>query len=271
MSNSREIYNDLLEQYNRLDDEEKRAIIVYKSKLFRLINLISSIPNFEYLSSEEIIERLPDIERLKEEINTFNKILNRPENMIVRLSVFRNINLDDFNLLIEYLRDIYYKLDSIKNKIILKEDLIVYRGVALNENENLDGLARGSLISTSIKIEDTEPYLSFKRKAVLHIIKIKKGTPLLVAPISLVCTYRDGEDYLYRKFKGIPATSLKLVNRGEPGVEEIILFKDTLDFFVERVEEKAIDGKMISIHQVDSIPKVEVSNKRQSSLEGRKK
>ena len=38
MSNIRDIYNDLLEQYNKLEDDEKRAIVVYKSKLFRLIN-----------------------------------------------------------------------------------------------------------------------------------------------------------------------------------------------------------------------------------------
>lgn len=266
MSNIRDIYNDLLEQYNKLEDDEKRAIVVYKSKLFRLINLISSIPNFEYLSSDEIIERLPDIEKLKEDIKTFNNILNRPENLIVRLSIFKNVNLDDFNLLIEYLREIYYKLDSIKNKIILKDDLTVYRGIAVDDFNDVKEVAKGNLISTSIKIEDTEPYMSFKRRAVLHMIKIKKGTPLLVAPISLVCTYRDREDYLYKKLNGIPATSLKLINRGESGVEEIILFKDALEFFEKKAEEKEIDGKIVSIHQIDSIPKMEVSNKKKNSL-----
>ena len=262
MSNSREIYNDLLEQYNRLDDEDKRAIIIYKSKLFRLINLITSIPEFEQLSVEEIIERLPDIDKLKQEVWQFNQILNRPENMIVKYSVFKNVNLDDFNSLVEYLRLIYYRLNSIKEKIILKDDLTVYRGIAFNEDEELDRLAQGNLISTSIKIEDTEPYMSFKRKAALYMIRIKAGTPLLVAPTSLVCTYRDKEDYLYKKLNGLPATSLKLVNRGEAGVEEIILFKDMLEIVHEMVENREIDGKMISIHQIDSVIKRKNSNER---------
>ena len=35
MEKSREVYNDLIRQYNELSDEEKKAIIIYKSKLYR--------------------------------------------------------------------------------------------------------------------------------------------------------------------------------------------------------------------------------------------
>lgn len=259
---SREIYKDLIRQYNSLSDEERKAIVIYKSKLYKIINLITSIDGFEYLSSDEIIERLPDVEYLKRMVLEFRDVLNKKENMIVRFSYFNNIRLDNFNLLIEYLRDIYFILERAKDKIILSNDLVVYRGVAVDDFDDAREVAKGNLVSTSIKIEDTEPYMSFRDKAVLYMIKIKKGTPLLVAPTSLVCTYKDREDYLYKKLNGIPATTLKLINRGENGVEEVILFKDNLDFINKRTEIREIDGKMISIHQVEAIHKVKNDNKR---------
>lgn len=256
MENSRDVYKDLVRQYNMLSDEEKRAIIIYKSKLYRIINLITSIDGFEYLSSDEIIKRLPNVEYLKRMVLQFKNILNRGENMVVRFSYFNNVRLDDFNLLIDYLRDIYFILERAKDKIILNDDLIVYRGIAVDDFYDVKDVAKGNLVSTSIKIEDTEQYMNFRNKAVLYMIKIKKGTPLLVTPTSLVCTYKDREDYLYKKLNGIPATTLKLINRGENGVEEVILFKDKLDFINEKREIREIAGKLISIHQVEAIPKL---------------
>lgn len=257
---SREIYKDLIRQYNSLSDEERKAIVIYKSKLYKIINLITSINGFEYLSSDEIIERLPDVEYLKRMVLEFRDVLNRSENMLVRFSYFNNVRLDDFNLLIEYLRDIYFVLERAMDKIILSDDLTVYRGIAVDDFNVVREVAKGNLVSTSIKIEDTEQYMNFRDKAVLYMIKIKKGTPLLVAPTSLVCTYKDREDYLYKKLNGIPATTLKLINREESGVEEVILFKSELEFFNERTEIGEVDGKMISIRQIDAISKRKLNN-----------
>ena len=41
-----EVYNDLLRQYEELSLEEKKAILIYKSKLYHIINAMSSIPDF---------------------------------------------------------------------------------------------------------------------------------------------------------------------------------------------------------------------------------
>lgn len=255
MIDNRDIYNDLIEQYNLLVEQEKRAIVIYKSKLFRLINLITSVDNFEYLNVDEIIKKLPNVEKLKQEVLNFKQTLDKPENMVVKYGYFKNINFDDFNLLVEYLRNIYYILDNIKDKIVLKEDLTVYRGVSIDDFTDLKELAVGNLISTSIKPEDVEPYMNSKKQAAFYIISLKKGTSLLVAPISLVRSYKDRDDFLYKKMHGLPTTSLKLVDRGKTGVEEIILFKDTLDFVEEKVEISEIDGKMVAVHFVEAFPK----------------
>lgn len=36
-----DIYHNLVEQYNHLEEEEKRAILIYKSKLFDFMNAIT--------------------------------------------------------------------------------------------------------------------------------------------------------------------------------------------------------------------------------------
>lgn len=253
---SREVYKDLIRQYNSLSDEERKAIVIYISKLYKIINAITSIDGFEYLSSDEIIERLPNVEYLKRIALQYRDVLSRSENMIVRFSYFNNIRFDDFNMLIEYLRDVYFVLERAKEKIILNDNLVVYRGIAIDDFNDIRDIARGNLISTSIKIEDTEQYMNFRNSAVLYMITIKKGTPLLGTPTSLVCTYKDREDYLYKKLNGLPATTLKLINRGESGVEEVILFKDELEFTNIKTEIREIDGKMISIRHVEAIPKL---------------
>lgn len=259
--NRDKIYDDLIKQYNSLTDDEKRAVVIYKSKLYKIINLITSIDGFEFLSVNEIVERLPNLNGLRVMVSQFKEILNRPENMIVRFCCFNNINFDDFNLLIEYLRDVYFILNSTKDKIILNEDLIVYRGIAVDDFSEAKDMAMGNIISTSIDIEDTEPYMSFRDKALLYIIKIKKGTPLLVAPNSLYCIYEDREDYLYKKLNGVPATKLTLNNGGVEKVKQVILFKDGIEFIEEKSEIREIDGKFIAIHQVDCIPKYKEFNR----------
>ena len=253
--NRDKIYEDLIKQYNSLTDDEKRAVVIYKSKLYKIINLITSIDGFEFFSTKEIIERLPNLNELRIMVSKFKEILNRPENMIVRFSYFNNINFDDFNLLIEYLRNVYFVLEMAKDKIILNDDLIVYRGIAVNDFNEAKDMAMGNIISTSINIEDTEPYMSFRDKALLYIIKIKKGTPLLVAPNSLYCIYEDREDYLYKNLNGLSATKLTLNNGGDDSVKEVILFKDGVEFVEEKSEIREVNGKFISIHQVDCIPK----------------
>lgn len=41
-----EEYNELVEQYELLTEEEKRTCLIYKSRLSFLINEITAVPNF---------------------------------------------------------------------------------------------------------------------------------------------------------------------------------------------------------------------------------
>lgn len=250
----REIYEDLIYQYDNLSLAEKKAILIYKSNLSKVINQIASIVGFEKLSSNEIIDKLDNIDKLKEYINKFNTILNLNKNMLVKYSIFGDINLNDFNLLIDDLKNVYLTLIQAKNKITLKEDLVVYRAVSLNDGQELNDISRSTLISTSIKLEDTEPFLKTDKKNILYIIKLKKGTPVLVSPTSLICSYKNKDEYLESKLNGKIPDALKIVDRGINGQEEVILFKNQLEITYDRVEETKFDNQPISIYYVDTFP-----------------
>lgn len=248
-------YQHLIAQYQQLSVMEKQAILIYQSRLFNLINAITGIPNFENLTSQEIIQKLPNVDILKEEVEQFRKVLYLNENMIVRYSGFQLVNLNNFNILVDDLKKIYFILEEAKDKLILDRDLIVYRGISLEQKEDLVAMARGNIISTSIKREGVEPFIFESKEAILYVIQLKKGTPVLVTPTSLIRTYRDEDDYLEKKLNGQEPTLLKLINRGDRGQQEIILFKNSLSFISERVEEKFVQNNNLLIHYIETEPK----------------
>lgn len=256
-----DIYHNLVEQYNHLEEEEKRAILIYKSKLFDFMNAITCVNDFEDLSAKEIALKIPNLSKYLENIEHFRQIVDLPENMMVKYTIFQGVHLNDHLQLIEDLKKIYQILLKAKDKITLQDDLIVYRGVSINHLETIHNLARGNMISTSIKVEDTEPFLFHQDTNILYTIYLKKGTSLLVAPVSLVRTYRDKEDYLYHKLNGIEPTLLKLMNRGEEGCQELILFQDSLKLIDIQTKEKKNEGGSIRIYTVDTEPFVKVERK----------
>ena len=252
-----DIYHHLVKQYEHLDDEEKKAILIYKSKIFDFMNAITCVDHFEELSAAEIASRIPDLNKHLDKIEHFRKIVDLKENMMVKYTIFQGIHLDNPLQLIDDLKREYQILLQAKDKMMLQEDLVVYRGVSLEHLEDVSNLARGNIISTSIKIEDTEPFLFQKDINILYVIHLKKGTSLLVAPVSLVHTYKDHEDYLYHKLNGIEPNLLKLMNRGEEGCQEVILFKDSLnllDIQTRKIEKE--EGNLI-IYTIDTEPVIQ--------------
>lgn len=249
-----DIYNDLIKQYEKLSIEEQRAILIYKSKLFRFMNAITSILYFEDLSEQEILNQIENLDSYLKEINDLRKVLERSENMTIKFSVFHNIHLDNYILLVKDLKEVYHVLLQAREKFILQDDLTVYRGITLNEKENLNSLSRGNIISTSIKLDDVDPFLFHEHSNFLYVIHLKKGTKLLVSPISLVLTYHDESDYLYHKLNGLSPTLLKLMNRGDDGCQEVILFQDSLNIIETTKQDKSDDMYSLFVITLDTEP-----------------
>ena len=254
-SDNREIiYEDLLAQYNKLSEEEQRAILIYKSNFFYHINVISSIDNFENKSATTIFEEIDDKKKFTDKFEAFKKTIMNHKNIVVRYSVFKNINLNDIISFIENMKEVYQILKDARTKIKLCDDIVVYRGISVKKNEEIQNISLSNIISTSIKVEDANDFIYQKPsdESYLFVISLKKGTNVLVTPLSLVIQYEDGVSMFYNDSE---RATLKIVNRGLQGQQEIILFVDTLQFVTNEVHKLPIEGcSDLIIHKINSEP-----------------
>lgn len=254
MENKQSIYEDLLIQYNGLSDLEKNAILVYKSKLFVIINSISKIPEFQRLTTLELNEQLSNRSECINVFNDYSRVLNNLNNSFIKNTVFNNIRFDSFNNFIEDLKEVIVILNKISFKIVLNEDLVVYRSILVGNNEKFDFINDSpSFISTSIKVDDAERFLNGDSNKEKHFysIKLPKGLPVIVSPFSIVRKYDSVIDSIQSNFD----YSLMVSNRGVNGQQEIILFKDLISY-------KEFDNKLITdefgsicIHKVEILLK----------------
>ena len=245
-----EVYKDLLSQYNNLDEDEARALLIYKSQMFNLINNVSSIDDFNDLSDEFIVKCLDN--NIFLECRKFGLDLEKPENMFLKFSTFRNIDFNNPISLVKMAKDVYNNLESAMSKIKLSSDLTVYRLVSLPDNKALDNIAKGNLVSTSINKDSTFDFIdNDSNKIVMYEINLKRGTPVLVTPYSIVNNYASEIDKLL-KTDNYNITVNKTL---ESFQQEVILFKDTLNFSLVDSKCTDIDGTSITFYKLDSIVK----------------
>ena len=72
------IYEDLIKQYEKLSEEEKNALLVYKSRLGRAINSLDNNP----LEIKEIYEQ-------------YKMLLNDSKNIFMKFTVFKDISFEN--------------------------------------------------------------------------------------------------------------------------------------------------------------------------------
>lgn len=250
MENSQKNYESLLLQYARLSDLEKNAILIYKSKLFVIINSISKISNYKELTSLQIIEQLSNKDECLNIFNDFSIILKDLRNSFIKNTVFSNIRFDNFNNFIDDLKRTVDILNKICFQLVLEEDIIVYRSILVEKNKEFDFIADSpEFISTSIKIDDAEKFLNgdYTKEKHFYKIKLSKGIPVIVSPFSIVRKYDSIYDSL------IPSNnySLEVTNRGIEGQQEIILYKEYITY--EEINNKTIeeDNEVINIHSIE--------------------
>jgi hypothetical protein len=236
--NCQSIYNNLLQKYNELNDTEKQAILIYKSKLFYFINEIAMINNFLDIPAKEILENIKAEKAFCNKFEEYRKVVNSPINLFAKNAIFATVKFDNIFDFIDSLKETYIHLIKAKEKITLEEDLTVYRMVSLNNN-NLSPISKSNIISTSIKVEDAEKFIEYKHNH-LYQMKLQKGTKVLVTPYSLLID--------------LDKNIFKIEKLGELGQQEIIIFKSDLSFNEYDIKTVDIDNYIINIHKVDTIP-----------------
>ena len=197
------IYENLLKQYEELTEEEKNTLLVYKSRLGRAIN---SLDNND-LEIKEIYEKYKSLEEF-----------------------------------IESLIKVKEKLNEISKKIMLTEDITIYRAFSISNEEKLMPLSKANLVSTSLNINECSKYL-IPNKGYTHYlyqINLEKGSMVTICPYRILIDNND-----------------RLILTKENDSEEIIISKDNYDFeeLMETTTEFT-DNEELNIISVNAISKL---------------
>ena len=219
------IYENLLKQYETLTEEEKNTLLVYKSRLGRAIN---SLDNND-LEIKEIYER-------------YKSLVENPKNIFMKFSVFKDISFKSLEEFIESLIKVKEKLNEISKKIILTEDITVYRAFSISNEEELMPLSKANLVSTSLNINECSKYLIPNKDYThyLYQINLEKGSMVTICPYRILIDNND-----------------RLTLTKENDIEEIIISKANYDF--EEVTETTTeftDNEELNIISVNAISKL---------------
>lgn len=192
------IYEDLLKQYEELTEEEKNFLLVYKSRLGRAINSLNN-------NDSEI----------KEIYKRYKFLVENPQNIFMKFSVFKDISFKSLEEFIESLLNVKEKLDKISSKIILSQDITVYRAFSIRDDEELISISKSNLVSTSLDIDECSKYI-IPNKGYTHYLyqlNLEKGSLVAICPYRILIDNND-----------------RLVLTKDNDSKEIILSKDNFDF-----------------------------------------
>ncbi len=212
------MYEYLKEEFEKLSEEEKNALMIYKSRLGLAIN---------------------DMNRIDEIYYFYKDIINDPKNIFLKMSVFKDIDFSNVISFSESLDHIYEIVKKATSKIILKEDLTVYRMVSIKDDEELKDISKGTVISTSINIDTCSKFLINKEgyKHYLYQINLEKGSKVGICPYSIL--YNRGDN------------TVTLSKNSDQ--EEIIINKYNYNFENKDVHEVSLDnGIVLNIISYDS-------------------
>ena len=212
------MYEYLKEEFEKLSEEEKNALMIYKSRLGLAIN---------------------DMNRIDEIYYFYKDIINDPKNIFLKMSVFKDIDFSNVISFSESLDHIYEIVKKATSKIILKEDLTVYRMVSIKDDEELKDISKGTVISTSINIDTCSKFLINEEgyKHYLYQINLEKGSKVGICPYSIL--YNRGDN------------TVTLSKNSDQ--EEIIINKYNYNFENKDVHEVSLDnGIVLNIISYDS-------------------
>ena len=210
---------NLINQYRMLTNEEKNAILLYNSPLRELINAVNE-------SNEIDLEDL-----LNKTYEEYKIVANDPINYFKKISVLYNIDDTSVQTFKESIIKIKETINGIKSKIILNEDLTVYRGVSIEMGLGYISLSKNELFVTSIDNENIKKYLIANNRNYLEVITLKAGTSVIISPYVLSCQYERKEEIANYLEKGIKPNFLITKENTE---DNLILFKSELDIIEER-------------------------------------
>lgn len=222
-----EEYNKLIEKYENLNDEQKRACLIYKSKLSYLINEISAVPNFLELDANEIYENIKNKQQFSEIYTDYKNILDNPKNIFIKLSIMSDLNFSSIQTIIDSLKVVYTTL--LNSKIKIENSLKLFRIVSTEYPTT--SISKSNIISTSIDVDCIDKFMLNKYND-LYQIELEAGSMVLVIPYAILLDSRDN--------------SLKIV-KDDINQKEVVIFNNDLTFL--EYEKKSYENNF-TVHKM---------------------
>ena len=116
----------------------------------------------------------------------------------MKFSVFKDISFKSLEEFIESLIKVKEKLNEISKKIILTEDITVYRTFSISNEEELMPLSKANLVSTSLNINECSKYL-IPNKGYTHYlyqINLEKGSMVTICPYRILIDNNDRVNFI---------------------------------------------------------------------------
>ncbi len=205
------IYENLIQQYNELSDEEKNALLIYKSRIGRAINALNR-----------------DEKEILDVYNRYKELLSNPKNLFVQYTIFKNVSFSNLENFKKSLSDVLELVIQATKKIVLPENVMVYRAISVERNK-YTFLSKGDLVSTSLDVNKCDPFFQMDQNQnydhYLYQIHLDKFSNVAICPYALMYDELKNQLFLSQKYDQ----------------QEIILVKD--DFIFSEMAQEEVEVK----------------------------
>ena len=179
-----EIAANLLEQYNsKLSDDEQSALILYNSMYKKVFDLILSVPNYDSISSSELVGELnknKDIKSIKNEcFEIVKNRLDEPSNINIKNRLFNKINYDTFETFISSLVEMIKMIKSINNRMVINSDLNMYMYI-----DDINNLSKMPFVYLDSNLNNEIPKIKSRDERII-VAMLKQSVPVLYSPYML--------------------------------------------------------------------------------------
>lgn len=222
-----EEYNELVEQYEDLKEEEKKACLIYKSKLSFLINEIVAVPNFLSLDSRSIYENIKNKHQFLEIYLEYKQILKKSKNLSIQQEVMSSLNFETVQTIIDSLKEVYTVL--LNTNMVTNHDVTLFRIVSTKKKVN--SISKSNFVSTSVDVNYIGK-LMINPYNELYQIDLEAGSKVLVIPYQLLLDSKDN--------------TLK-ITKDDFNQKEVIIFEDKLT--LEETETKTYENNLV-VHKI---------------------
>ncbi len=166
------LYQNLIEQYQKLSVEEQNALLIYKTRLGRAINDLTNDAEVTQIYQE------------------YYQKLSNPKNYFIKNTIFSNFSFANLAIFKEQLLKITELLLEACNKIVVPEKTKVYRAFSVKKDELGTSIAKNDLISTSLNIDVCEDFLIFDSsssyKHYLYEIVLEPNSLVGICPYAIL-------------------------------------------------------------------------------------